>query len=157
MLHYILREHTEEVEIPENAIHIQDGNALFYTLTKLPPTFGDICLLILEIMARKKNFIFSTDCYEEFSIKGQERLRRGNNASAGLIVKSSIQKPEDFKYFLTNEDNKKQLCKLLLEVWSTERASTSLQQCETAILVVEGKASKITESNGKVSKHSKQY
>ena len=105
-------------------------------------------------MARKKNFIFSTDCYEEFSIKGQERLRRGNNASAGLIVKSSIQKPEDFKYFLTNEDNKKQLCKLLLEVWSTERASTSLQQCETAILVVEGKASKITESNGKVSKHS---
>ena len=154
MLHYILGEYTEEVEIPENAIHIQDGNALFYTLTKLPPTFGDICLLILEIMARKKNFIFSTDCYEEFSIKGQERLRRGNNASAGLIVKSSIQTPDNFKYFLTNEDNKKQLCKLLLEVWSTERASTSLQQCETAILVVEGKASKITESNGKVSKHS---
>ena len=105
-------------------------------------------------MARKKNFIFSTDCYEEFSIKGQERLRCGNNTGAGLIVKSSIQKPEDFKYFLTNEDSKKQLCKLLLEVWSTERASTSLQQCETAILVVEGKASKITESNGKVSKHS---
>ena len=70
MLHYILGEYTEEVEIPENAIHIQDGNAHFYTLTKLPPTFGGICFLILEHMVRKKNFIFSTNCYEEFSIKG---------------------------------------------------------------------------------------
>ena len=69
MLHYIFGEYTEEVEIPKNAIHIKDGNALFYTLTKLSPTFGEICFLILEYMAKKKNFIFLTNCYGEFSIK----------------------------------------------------------------------------------------
>ena len=79
----------------------------------------------------------------------------GNNVSDGRIVKSPIQKIEDFKYFLTYEETKKQFCKLLLDVWSTESASTSIQKkCDTAILVLKGKASKIIESNGKVSKHS---
>ena len=66
MLHYLLEEFIEDVQIPENAFHIQDGNAHFYTLTKLPDSLGILCLQILEHMARKKNFIFSTDCYEDF-------------------------------------------------------------------------------------------
>ena len=58
-------------------------------------------------MAQKKNFIFSTDCYEDFSIKSQERIRRGNNERAKQIVdKPSIKTSSDFKFFITNEDNK---------------------------------------------------
>ena len=151
MLHYLLEEFIEDVQIPENAFHIQDGNAHFYTLTKLPDSFGILCLQILEHMARKKNFIFSTDCYEDFSIKSQERLRRGNNESAKQIVdKPSIKTPSDFKFFLTNEDNKKQLCKLLKDVWSTENAVPTLKKCETAIIVVEGNAYQLLESNSKI-------
>ena len=46
MLHYILEEFTESVSYPNDAIFIQDGNALFHSLKDLPPTFGRICLKI---------------------------------------------------------------------------------------------------------------
>ena len=77
MMHYVLTDTAEEVPYPKDTFFIQDGNALFHTLTNLPPTFGDICLQILDQMVAKKNFIFSTDSYHADSIKAQERIRRG--------------------------------------------------------------------------------
>ena len=77
MLHFLLAETPEEVPYPRYAIYIQDGMGLLYVLTNLPQTFGDICLQLLDCMASKRNFIFSTDCYHADSIKAQERLRRG--------------------------------------------------------------------------------
>ena len=50
---------------------------------------------------------FSTDMYKEFSIKSMERSRRGN--SDALIIKGGNTKvPQDFKGFLSNDENKKQ-------------------------------------------------
>lgn len=72
----MLEETNDEVSYPKDSFYIQDGNALFHSLTNLPPTFGDICLQMLDHMVVKGNFIFSTDSYHD-SIKSQERKRRG--------------------------------------------------------------------------------
>ena len=109
MLHFLLDDSLENASYPKDAIHIQDGNALFHALTNLPPTFGRIALQILDQMVSKKNFIFSTDSYHPDSIKAQERLRRG--CSEKLILEGvATRTPPDFKVFLCNEENKLQLC-----------------------------------------------
>ena len=36
MLHFIMADSTHDTEYPDNAFFIQDGNALFHTLTSLP-------------------------------------------------------------------------------------------------------------------------
>lgn len=77
MLHFLMEDAPEDVPYPKDALYIQDGNALFHALTNLPPTFGTICLQVLDQMVAKKNFVFSTDSYHADSIKAQQRLRRG--------------------------------------------------------------------------------
>ncbi len=156
MLHYILNENTEEVQYPKDAYFIQDGNALFYALTNLPPTFGDICLQILDQMVAKKNFAFSTDSYHEDLIKLQERLRRGTGPRF-LIDGPSTQKPADFKIFLGNDKNKIQLCQLMLRIWGSSRAASRLEKCQKAALVVEGKTYNLDASDGEVNILMAQY
>ena len=152
MLHFLLDDNLENASYPKGAIHIEDGNALFHALTNLPPTFGMIALQILDQMVSKKNFIFSTDSYQVDSIKALERLRRG--CSEKLIVEGiASRKPEDFKVFLANEDNKLQLCQILLKVWGDKQAISRLEKSDTAIVIVEGKAYKLTVHDGQVSRN----
>jgi hypothetical protein len=150
MLHLLLEDAPEDVTYPTDSIYIQDGNALFYALTNLPPTFGAICLQVLDQMVSKKNFIFSTDSYHAYSIKAQERLRRGFSQRY-IIEGPATRKPSDFKLFLANEDNKTQLCQLLLRVWGSKSASSRLAKSKTAVAVVEGKAYQLDSSDGDVS------
>ena len=150
MLHFLLDERKDEVPYPKDAIFIQDGNALFHALTNLPLTFGGICLQVLDQMAAKKNFIFSTDSYQPDSIKAQERVRRG--CSAKFIVQgAATRKPHDFKVFLGNEENKRQLCQLMLKVWRSKEAASRLAKCDTAALIVEGIAHQLISLDGEVS------
>ncbi len=149
ILHFLLEDMTEEVHYPSGAILIQDGLALLYKLVNLPPTFGEICLQILDHMIAKKNFIFSTDSYQADSIKGQERLRRGS-AEKYLIDGPATRKPADFKMFLTNDENKKQLCQLLFHVWKSQSAYSRLEKCGTAVAIIDGRAFQYNASNGKV-------
>ena len=125
--------------------------ALLHVLTNRPPTCGEICLQILDQMVAKKHFIFSTDSYHSGSMKAQETLRRG---SSDRIIMSgpATRKPFDLKIFLANDDNKKQLCQLLLRVWGDRVAASMLQRTEMAILIVEGKAYQPIDSNGEVSR-----
>ena len=48
----------EEGVVPANSMYIQDGNALFHALKNLPPTFGEICLKVLDQMVAKTNLSF---------------------------------------------------------------------------------------------------
>ena len=73
MLHFLMKGNVEEVKYPTQSKFIQDGNALFYYLIGLVPTFGGVSLQMLSQMAQKQNFIFSTDSCHGNSIKGQER------------------------------------------------------------------------------------
>ena len=149
MMHYILEDRTDEVPYPKKSFFIQDGNALFHTLTNLPLTFADICLQILDQMVSKTNFILSTDSYKADSIKAQERLRRGYGET--FIVKGpATQKPMDFKHFLANEKNKVQFCQLLLKVWGSSKATSCLEKCKTAVVIIEGKVYQLVPSNGEV-------
>ena len=63
-------------------------------------------------MVAKRDLIFSTESYYPDSIKSQERLCRGYSQKLindGLAAR----KPVDFKLFLANEENKRQLCQLM--------------------------------------------
>ena len=146
VLHYLLEDlSSDNLPYPQDALFIQDGMALFHTLTNLPPTCGEIYLQVLDQMAVKKNFIFSTDSHHENSIKAQERLRRGSLERI-LLAGPATRKPFDFKVFL-----EKQLCQLMLRVWSAQQAFVRLQNTEMAVLIVEGEAYQLTPSNGEVS------
>ena len=151
MLHYLLEDVTSgELKYPQDALFIQHGMALLHVLKDLPPTFGDISLKILDQMVAKKHFLFSTDSYYPESIKAQERQRRGSSEKI-ILPGPATRKPYDFKMFLTNDDNKKQLCQLLLQVWSGEQVASRLEKSNMAVLIVEGRTHQFVSKNGKVS------
>ena len=150
VLHYLLQDETTEVTLPSDALYIQDGNALFHSLTNMPQTFGDICLQMLKLMSNRQSFVFSTDSYDASSIKAQERLRRGYTDEY-IISGPHTRKPHDFKAFLGNDENKKQLSSLLLKVWSSDRAAALLSKCHKSIICVEGKAYDLSVENDHVS------
>ena len=150
MLHYLLEDVTpENLLYPKDALVIQDGMALFHTLSNHSPTFGELCLQVLDQMVPKRHFLFSTDSYHPQSIKAQERLRRGTSEKI-IVDGPATRKPWDFKVFLANDDNKKQLCQLLLRVWSSQQAASRLEKTEMAVLIVEGKAYKFIPSDSQV-------
>ena len=88
---------------------------------------GEICLHVLDQMVAKKHFLLLTDSYDPQSIKAQERLRRGSSEE-NILAGPATRKPYDFKMFIANENNKKQLCQLLLRVWSGRQAASSSPQ-----------------------------
>ena len=147
LLHFFTDYNQEDISYPKCSLNIQDVNALFHVLTNIAPTFGEICLQVLDQMVAKKDFIFSTDSYHADSIKAQERLRRGSS-QCYLIQEPATRKPSDFKLFLENEQNKTQLCELLLKVWSRNAAASRMDQCGTVLVIVDGK---LQSSDGEVS------
>ncbi|XP_060763263.1 uncharacterized protein LOC132872444 isoform X2 [Neoarius graeffei] len=100
-------------------------------------------------MVAKHQFVFSTDCYQPDSIKAQERLRRGFTERY-IIDGPNTRTPYDFKSFLGNELNKKQLCDLLLKVWGSNEAASRIERSMRAVVCVDGKSYDITSTNGKV-------
>ena len=151
MANLILKDYTDPVTYPDNALHIDDGNATMHMLRDVPATFGEIIMKIFDQMVAKKNFIFSTDSYHPDSIKAQERIRRG--CSQKYIVHGPLtRKPTDFKLFLQNDSNKQQFFQLMLEVAKTNDASDRIAKCGTAIIIVDGKAYqlKISAEGGEV-------
>ena len=81
--------------------------------------------------------------------------RRGS-AGSGFTEKYIIDgpntwKPYDFKSFLGNKMNKKQLCDLLLKVWGSNEAASQIEKSMKAVVSVNGKSYDLTSTNGKVS------
>lgn len=151
ILHHLLEDATpQNLQYPKDALFIQDGMALLHILSNLPPTCGEICLQVLDQMVAKNDFLFSTDSYHPESIKAQERLRRGSSDKI-IVAGPATRKPYDFKVFLANDDNKKQLCQLMLRVWSGQSAASRLARTNMAVLIVEGRAHRFVSSNGEVS------
>ena len=70
----------------------------------------------------------------------QEWLRRGSSEKI-ILAGPATRKPYDFKMFIANENNKKQLCQLLLRVWSGRQAASRLVRTEMAVLIVEARES----------------
>ena len=117
-------------------------------MKQVPPTFGEIAMKLLDQMAAKKNFIFSTDCYEDDSPKNQMRQLRGMSEKL-LVSKAAQRRPLEWKSFLMNHENKLRLFQLIKEVWATSGANR-LERCQLAITVVKGDAFKFTVQHGGV-------
>ena len=49
MLHSLMEDYNTDVQYPNDSMFIQDENRFFHTLVNLPPTFGGICLQILDL------------------------------------------------------------------------------------------------------------
>ena len=63
MMHFMMEDHSEVVAYPKDSVFIQDGNAVFHTMTNLAPIFRGITLQLRDLMLPKRDFVFSTDSY----------------------------------------------------------------------------------------------
>ena len=88
---YLIKE-VEDTQLPvdEDTLIIQDGNAMFHAMIDVPQNFLEISRRIFDRMPRKVDFVFSTDMYQEGSIKEMERERRGS--SDKLIIGGQMTK-----------------------------------------------------------------
>ena len=120
---------------------VEDGNALFYYMRELPSNFKDISRKVFDLMDKNCNVVFSTDTYIPNSIKSMELRRRG--ISQKLIIKGDMtKKPKDWKVFLSNDDNKKQLIQVILNTWSSDDFAVNLATRQI-IAVADGRAYQI--------------
>uniref|UniRef100_UPI00358FE108 uncharacterized protein n=1 Tax=Myxine glutinosa TaxID=7769 RepID=UPI00358FE108 len=137
------------VGITVSVISVLLATCIFWEMRSNQKHQPEICLQTLDQMVAKKHFLFSTDSYHPGSIKAQERLRRGSSEKI-ILAGPATRKPYDLKMFLANYDNKKQLCQLLLRVWSGQQAASRLERTEMAVLIVEGRAHQFVSMNGEV-------
>ena len=126
---------------------IYDGNANYHCLRDIPGNFKKICRKIFNSMLKNGDAVFSTDMYKENSIKSMERRRRG--MSDKLIINSATKKPEDWKRFLSNDQNKEQLTGLLKMEWRQNEYASDLYG-QKIILICEGKGHLLTSEDGKI-------
>ena len=130
----------------EQTLVIEDGNASFHSIKVLPPNFQEIGRKLFEMVPNDTDFIFSTDMYKENSIKSMERARRGCGEKM-LIKGEKTRKPSDWKAFLSNAENKKQLIALLLAVWGSDNYAQKLQNRQIWY-ICEGKAFRLSSEDG---------
>ena len=84
-------------------ICIYDGNANYHCMEDIPGNFKQIYRKIINSMSKTRDALFSTDMYKKNSIWSIEQ-RRG--ISEKLKIASATKKPQDWKTFLTNDQNK---------------------------------------------------
>ena len=123
---------------PNEILVIEDGNAVFHRLRDLPDKFSGIERKVLEesVLNSSSACVFRTDMYSPNSVKATERNRRG--VGDKLIVSGGeMKRPKDWKVFLSNDDNKVQLVKVLLDTWSSAPTAPILHGREV-VLVCEG-------------------
>ena len=76
--------------------------------------------------------------YRPNSVKAVERLRRGSTAKL-IVREENSKKPKEWKSFLTNNENRKQLFEVLLAVWSSDSFKDNIRD-RVVILICEGEA-----------------
>lgn len=130
----------------KTVIMIEDGNALFHSMKEIPSNFKQISEKLFNMIPKKADAIFSTDMYLEDSVKRMERQRRGSSERL-LITGENTKKPADWKTFLKNDDNKKQLVQVMQKSWNSDIYAKRLEGREV-ILICEGDAYLYTSSNG---------
>lgn len=142
----VLTKDLDDSRLPPDSdtLVIEDGNACFYYLKEVPSTFQGIADRIFSCLCKTSDVVFSIDMYLANSVKEAER-RRG--CGEKLIIKSEkTKKPRDWKEFLTNDENKRQLVDILLSTWSSDSKAASLQE-RSVTLIAEGKAYQLSSSD----------
>ena len=81
------------------------------------------------------------------SVKGPERIRRGNSTKL-LLKGSETCIPLNWKQFLLNDDNKKQLIQFVLKEWSSPKYAKKLEH-RRIFFAAEHECFLLTSSDGK--------
>ena len=90
--------------------------------------------------------LYLVQTHKEDSIKAIERKMRG--CGEKLVVRGeSMKKPDSWKCFLANDDNKRQLVKVMLDEWSNDSIATKLHDREV-IFICEGFAYSLKSDSG---------
>ena len=120
-LHYLIKD-LDDANIPEDpksCMIIEDGNAIFHYMKKIPRNFEEISEMVLKTALQTSPVIFSTHMYQGCSVKGVERKRRG--CGKKLIVRGEkTRRSKVWNDFLTNDENKEQLTRVLLSTWRSK-------------------------------------
>ena len=115
-----------QVPSDEATLNVIDGNAFFYMIKSIQPTVQGVGEQIFTMIPKASDAIFSTGMYRPDSVKSQVRLRRGVGDKI-LVSRQNTKRPSDFKSFLSNDDNKRKLINMLLDVWTQDRFADKLQ------------------------------
>ena len=124
---YLLKNQLSPEKSYENfTLVIEDGSALFYVLKDIPRNFKEICLKLFGMVSSKTcDMIFSIDMYHLDCVQYVEKRRKGSGDK--LIIKgASTKKSKCWKEFLSNDEDKHQLIKLMLNVWQTNLTASHL-------------------------------
>ena len=98
------------------------------------------------MLPQKGDVIFSTDMYNDDSIKSKERQRRGESEKR-IIAGECTKRLADWKLFLSNDENKQQFIQLLTGIWSSDSMAKKVYG-RKIILVCEGTAIQISSEDG---------
>jgi len=116
-----------DIKFATEDVVIVDGNAVYQTIAKAPPTFGELALHIFHARIPKVKVLhFVTDTYVSNSIKDFERERRGTSVSF-KVGGPKTKTPHDWKSFLHSSSNKTQLTDFLMAEWKTDQYAKHLQ------------------------------
>ena len=91
--------------LPNDKVHIIDGNVLIHTVSSVPDTFGQLAKKIFLMLPQVGQIHFVTDTYNELSIKTTERIRR-ETAETLLIHGSQLRYQKTFKNFFVQMKTK---------------------------------------------------
>ena len=105
-----------ENPVREETVYIYDRNALLQAMREIPDTFKEVAERVFNLLPKNQRVDFVTDSYHENSIKTFERRRRGITPTF-LLPGPKTKTPRDWKSFMSNDDNKTQLIKLLFSEW----------------------------------------
>ena len=98
-----------------------DLAAQLQSITKVPDTFEELAIKILNDIPREYENIYNTcDTYHDISIKAPEQSLRGESQKL-LIRSAQIRTPSDFQQFLCNGENKERLFELIENTWIREK------------------------------------
>ena len=132
----------------DDRLYIIDGNAHFQAMSHLPATFEDLALQIFNTLPEASFVHFVTDTYKENSIKQMERDRRGSSSTFRITAEGTRTKlPKDFKSFLLNANNKRQLISFLLSEWQKDEYARQLHG-KQLMFVCEDKCYSLTSKDG---------
>lgn len=147
---HVLEKQFVLLERPKDASNVIDAGGLIQSISSVPQTYEDLCLMIFNCLPQSKRVDFICDRYQPNSIKSIERRRRGMGEE--VTVKGPLQKtPVDFKAFLSNEKNKTQLYDVIIQEWQTDKYSSKIKGRQIFVTQKE-KCYKLTSDGSRVYK-----
>ena len=99
---------------------------MYQAQTNIPDNFGGLAETLFDQLPKEARVHFVTDSYYPYSVKGLERSRRGSG-TVHLIKGSSTKVPRNWKTFLSNDENKQNPTKFLLDEWKQDKYATKLK------------------------------